>query len=424
MGILLLYKTYSLVYYYITTIIIYNLRKVNDMGIPSYADRMAGVSGSAVREILKLTQQPDIISFGGGLPSADSFPMEDLKAILVELAENLTPGLLQYGETEGYRPLREEVAKLMATKGVNVASDDVLITSGSQQGLDLVAKSFINPGDKIVVESPTYLAALQTFRMYGAEFIEAPVDADGVIPEELAKILDNEENVKLIYMIPSFQNPSGRTVSAGRRQAIVDVVKNYDVILIEDAPYEDLKYTDEVFPSMKSMDTTGQILYFGSFSKVITPGFRLGYSVASEPILSRMIIGKQSTDLNCSVFSQAVLAEFLKRGLLPDHLKKINAEYKAKRDLMLATLEESMPEGITWTRPEGGLFLWLELPAHMSTNELFLKAVEKKVAYVAGDSFFAAGEPHNAMRINFSNATPEKIVIGIKALAEVIKENL
>lgn len=394
------------------------------MGIPSYADRMAGVSGSAVREILKLTQQPDMISFGGGLPSADSFPMEDLKSILHELTDNLTPGLLQYGETEGYMPLREEVVKLMATKGVHVPVDDVLITSGSQQGLDLVAKSFINPGDKVVVESPTYLAALQTFRMYGAEFIEAPVDADGVIAEELDKILSNEPGVKLIYMIPSFQNPSGRSISTERRKAIMEVVQKYDVILIEDAPYEDLKYTDEVYPSMKSMDTTGQVLYFGSFSKVITPGFRLGYSVAAEPILSRMIIGKQSCDLNCSVFTQAILAEYLKRGLLPEHLEKINAEYKAKRDLMLATLEETMPEGVTWTHPEGGLFLWLELPMHMSTNDMFLSAVEKKVAYVAGDSFYAAGEPHNAMRINFSNATPENIVKGIKILAEVIKENM
>ena len=394
------------------------------MGIPSYADRMAGVSGSAVREILKLTQQPDMISFGGGLPSADSFPMDDLKAILNDITANLTPGLLQYGETEGYMPLREEVVKFVATKDINVTVDDVLITSGSQQGLDLVAKAFINKGDKIVVESPTYLAALQTFRLYGAEFIEAPVDADGVIAEELDKILATEENVKLVYLIPSFQNPSGRTMPAERRKAVIDVIQKYDVILIEDAPYEDLKYIDTVYPSMKSMDTTGQVLYFGSFSKAITPGFRLGYSVASEPILSRMIIGKQSCDLNCSVFTQAILAEYLKRGLLPEHLEKINAEYKAKRDLMLATMDEVMPEGVTWTRPEGGLFLWLELPAHMSTNDMFMAAVEKKVAYVAGDSFFAAGEPHNAMRINFSNATPENIVKGIKILAEVIKENM
>lgn len=394
------------------------------MGIPSYADRMAGASGSAVREILKLTQQPDMISFGGGLPSADSFPMDDLKAILKDITENLTPALLQYGETEGYRPLREEIAKFMATKDVHVTMDNVLITSGSQQGLDLVAKAFINPGDKIVVESPTYLAALQTFRMYGAQFVEAPVDADGVIAEELDRILKTEEHVKLVYMIPSFQNPSGRTVSTERRKAIMEVIQKYNVVLIEDAPYEDLKYTDAVYPCMKSMDTTGQVLYFGSFSKTVAPGFRIGYSVAAPEVLSRMIIGKQTCDLNVSVFTQAIMAEYLKRGFMPEHLKKINEEYKAKRDLMLKTLEETMPDGVAWTHPEGGLFLWLELPVHMSTNDLFLKAIEKKVAYVAGDSFYATGEPHNAMRINFSNATPENIVVGVKALAEVVKANL
>lgn len=394
------------------------------MGIPVYADRMANVSGSAVREILKLTQQPDMISFGGGLPSADSFPMEDLKDIINQITENMTASVLQYGETEGYRPLREEIVKFMATKGVNTCVDNVLITSGSQQGLDLVAKAFISKGDKIVVESPTYLAALQVFKMYEADFIEAPVDEDGIIPSELDRILRTEQAVKLVYMIPCFQNPSGRTVSAARRKEILAVIQKYDVVLIEDAPYEDLKYTDAQYPSMKSMDITGQVLYFGSFSKTVAPGFRVGYSIADESILSKMIIGKQSCDLHVSIFSQMVMAEYLKRGLMPDHLKQINAEYAKKRDLMLKTLAETMPEGVTWTRPEGGLFLWLELPGSISTNDLFLKAIAKKVAYVAGDSFYAAGQPHNAMRINFSNATPENIVKGVQALAEVIKENL
>lgn len=394
------------------------------MGIPSYSDRMAGVSGSAVREILKLTQQPDMISFGGGLPSADSFPMDDLKDIINGITENMTASVLQYGETEGYRPLREEIAKFMGTKGVDVKMEDVLITSGSQQGLDLVAKAFLSKGDKVVVESPTYLAALQAFRMYEADFIEAPVDEDGIIPEELDRILATEDKVKLVYMIPCFQNPSGRTVPTARRQAIMEVIQKHDVVLIEDAPYEDLKYTDEVYPCMKSMDTTGQVLYFGSFSKTVAPGFRVGYSIASEPILSKMIIGKQSCDLHVSIFSQMVMAEYLKRGLMPDHLKAINAEYAKKRDLMLQVLEENMPEGVKWTHPEGGLFLWVELPEHMNTNDLFMKAIEKKVAYVAGDSFFAKGEPKNAMRMNFSNATPEKIIAGVKALADVIRENM
>lgn len=394
------------------------------MGIPSYADRMAHVSGSAVREILKLTQQPDMISFGGGLPSANSFPMEDLKDIIDGITKNMTASALQYGETEGYRPLREEIVKFMATKGVNTSVDDILITAGSQQGLDLIAKTFINKGDKIVVESPTYLAALQAFRMYEAEFIAAPVDADGVIPAELDKILQTEEHVKLVYMIPSFQNPSGRTMPTQRRKEIMQVIQKYNVVLIEDAPYEDLKYTEKQYPSMKSMDTTGQVLYFGSFSKTVAPGFRVGYSIAAEPILSKMIIGKQSCDLHVSIFSQMVIAEYLRRGLMPDHLKQINMEYARKRDLMLKTLEETMPEGVVWTHPEGGLFLWLELPMYMSTNDLFMKALEKKVAYVAGDSFYATGEPHNAMRINFSNATEENIVKGVNALAEVVKENM
>lgn len=394
------------------------------MGIPSYSDRMANVSGSAVREILKLTQQPDMISFGGGLPSEDSFPMEDLKDIMNKITDNMTASALQYGLTEGYIPLREEIVKFMAAKGVNTCVDDILITAGSQQGLDLVAKAFINKGDKIIVESPTYLAALQAFKMYEAEFISAPVDEDGVIPAELDHILQTEENVKLVYMIPSFQNPSGRTTSAERRKELIKVIQKYDVVLIEDAPYEDLKYTDKQYPSMKSMDTTGQVLYFGSFSKIVAPGFRVGYSIADEPILSKMIVGKQSCDLHVSMLSQMIIAEYLHRGLMPDHLKQINVEYAKKRDLMLRTLADVMPKGVTWTHPEGGLFLWVELPAHMSTNELFLKAVEKKVAYVAGDSFFATGEPHNAMRINFSNATEENIVKGINTLAEVIKENM
>lgn len=393
------------------------------MGIPAYAARMAKESDGAISALLKLTQQPDIISFGGGLPSEESFPVEDLKNIINDITANLNGSVLQYGVTEGYLPLREEIVKLMATQGVQTSVDEVLVTAGSQQGLDLIAKAFIDKGDKIIVESPTYLAALQAFRMYEAEFIEAPLDEDGVIPAELDRILATEK-VKLIYLIPTFQNPSGRTISAARRKELMEVIQKYDVILIEDNPYGDLKYTDAVYPTMKSMDTTGQVLYFGSFSKIIAPGFRVGYSIASAPILSKMIEGKQSCDLHVSIFSQMVIAEYLKRGLLPEHLKVINAQYKEKRDLMLAALEEHMPEGVKWTHPEGGLFLWLELPEGMSTNELLPEAVEKKVAYVCGDAFYAAGEPKNAMRINFSNATKENIVKGVVTLAEVIKSKM
>ncbi|MBR6755689.1 MAG: PLP-dependent aminotransferase family protein [Peptococcaceae bacterium] len=393
------------------------------MGIPAYSVRMAKESDGAISALLKLTQQPDMISFGGGLPSEESFPVEDLKNIINDITADLNGGVLQYGVTEGYLPLREEIVKLMASKGVQISVDEVLVTAGSQQGLDLIAKAFIDKGDKIIVESPTYLAALQAFRMYEAEFIEAPLDEDGVIPAELDRILATEK-VKLIYLIPTFQNPSGRTISAERRKELMEVIRKYDVVLIEDDPYGDLKYTDDIYPTMKSMDTTGQVLYFGSFSKIIAPGFRVGYSIASAPILSKMVEGKQSCDLHVSIFSQMVIAEYLKRGLLPEHLQVINAQYKEKRDLMLASLEEHMPDGVTWTHPEGGLFLWLELPAGMSSNELLPEAVNQKVAYVCGDSFYAAGEPKNAMRINFSNATKENIVKGIITLAEVIKNKM
>ena len=245
------------------------------MGIPAYSVRMAKESDGAISALLKLTQQPDMISFGGGLPSEESFPVEDLKNIINDITADLNGGVLQYGVTEGYLPLREEIVKLMASKGVQISVDEVLVTAGSQQGLDLIAKAFIDKGDKIIVESPTYLAALQAFRMYEAEFIEAPLDEDGVIPAELDRILATEK-VKLIYLIPTFQNPSGRTISAERRKELMEVIRKYDVVLIEDDPYGDLKYTDDIYPTMKSMDTTGQVLYdsaqmgsrFSHFSEV------------------------------------------------------------------------------------------------------------------------------------------------------------
>ena len=392
--------------------------------IAAFSDRLANADGSAVQEILRLTQQPDIISFAGGLPSADAFPIEDMQQIMRDFADHLGAEALQYGAAEGYKPLREEIIRFLKAKNIHASLDEIIITSGSQQGLDLVAKTFLNKGDKVIVESPTYLAALQAFSMYEPAFIEAPVDADGVIPAKLDEILAGDDKVKLIYLIPCFQNPSGRTIPAARRKEILEVVKKYDVVLIEDAPYEDLKYTDEEYPSFKSMDETGQVLYFGSFSKSLAPGFRLGYSVGCPKMLERMVIGKQNCDLNVSVFTQMIVAEYMRRDLLPPHIKKICKQYKAKRDLMLDALEKEMPEGVKWTKPEGGLFIWIELPDYMDTDKMFIEAVEKKVAYVAGSSFFAKGEPRNCMRVNFSNATPEKVVQGVKALAEVVKANL
>lgn len=394
------------------------------MAIADYADRVATLSGSAVREILKLTQQPDMISFGGGMPSEDAFPTEDLKRIMNGIVADLGGEVLQYGVTEGYLPLREEIVKMMAAKGVQTKADDVLITSGSQQGIDLVARAFLNKGDKVIVESPTYLSAIQVFKLYEADLIPVAVDEDGILPGELQKIFDTYgEAVKLVYMVPTFQNPTGKAMPLARRQEILSIINQQKVVLIEDDPYGDLRYSGEAIPTFASLDKEGQVLYLGSFSKVVAPGLRVGYAIADEAILSKMVIGKQANDVHTPMFSQMVIAQYLKEGLLPGHLAEINAMYRQKRDEMLKCLDAYMPAGVKWTHPDGGLFIWLELPEGMNSNDLFMEAVKEKVAFVAGDSFFAHGEVKNAMRLNFSNATWENIEIGIRKLAEVIKKN-
>lgn len=394
------------------------------MAIADYADRVATLSGSAVREILKLTQQPDMISFGGGMPSEDAFPTEDLKRIMNGIVADLGGEVLQYGVTEGYLPLREEIVKMMAAKGVQTKADDVLITSGSQQGIDLVARAFLNKGDKVIVESPTYLSAIQVFKLYEADLIPVAVDEDGILPGELQKIFDTYgEAVKLVYMVPTFQNPTGKAMPLARRQEILSIINQQKVVLIEDDPYGDLRYSGEAIPTFASLDKEGQVLYLGSFSKVVAPGLRVGYAIADEAILGKMVIGKQANDVHTPMFSQMVIAQYLKEGLLPGHLAEINAMYRQKRDEMLKCLDAYMPAGVKWTHPDGGLFIWLELPEGMNSNDLFMEAVKEKVAFVAGDSFFAHGEVKNAMRLNFSNATWENIEIGIRKLAEVIKKN-
>lgn len=392
------------------------------MAIAAYADRIVPLSGGAVREILKLTQQPDMISFGGGMPSEDAFPTKDLQRIMGDIIAHLDGEVLQYGVTEGYVPLREEIVRLMAAKGVQADTDKVLITSGSQQGIDLVARTFLNKGDKVIVESPTYLAAIQVFKLYEAELIPVAVDEDGMLPNELQKIFDKYgEQVKLVYMVPTFQNPTGKAMPLARRQEILSIINQQKVVLIEDDPYGDLRYSGEAIPSFASLDKVGQVLYLGSFSKVIAPGLRVGYAIADEPILSKMIIGKQANDVHTPMFSQMVIAKYLQEGLLPAHLAEINEMYRKKRDEMLRCLAEYMPEGVRWTHPDGGLFIWLELPEGMSSNDLFPEALKEKVAFVAGDAFFAHGEVKNTMRLNFSNAKWEELEKGIKSLAKVIK---
>ena len=394
------------------------------MGTVPYADRVAHLNSNAIREILKLTQKPEIISFAGGLPAEESFPIDEIKGIMMDIVNNLDGKTLQYGITEGYVPLREEIVKLVKPLGMEIGISDILVTTGSQQGLDLVSKGFLNKGDKILVESPTYLSAIQVFKLYEAECVAAPVDADGIDPVQLDKVLSQDKTIKVLYMIPTFQNPSGRSIPEARRRAIMEVVAKHDILVIEDNPYGELRYSGDVLPTLQSLDQHGQVVYLGSFSKIIAPGFRVGFSIATPYIMSRLIIGKQACDLHSPILTQMIIAEYMSRGMMENHLQIINKQYKEKRDIMIECLEQHMPEGVTWTHPDGGLFLWAQLPSHMNTLELFSKAVERNVAFVAGEFFFADGEPKNTMRLNFSNATHENIRIGMKVLAEVIKENM
>jgi len=394
---------------------------VIELGNAPFAERLENMSGNVIREILKLIAQPDMISFGGGMPSADAFPMEDVKKIMNDIINTSGTDLLQYSSSEGYGPLREYIAGWLAGKGIKALPEEVLILSGSQQGIDLAAKSFINTGDRVIVENPTYLAALQIFKTYQAQFTIADVDDEGINIESLKKALESDaERNKLLYLVPTFQNPTGLTMSAKRRQEVMELVSNYEITVIEDDPYGSLNYSGEKIPALKSFEKDGQTVYLGSFSKIISPGLRVGYAVAPKEILNKMIIGKQATDVHTSNLSQMIVYEFCRRGLLDQHIAKINAVYKEKRDLMLKCMEEYFPANVEWTNPVGGLFIWAELPQGVSTVKLLEEAVKEKVAFIPGNSFFATGGGENTMRLNFSNASSEDIEKGIKKLGGVI----
>ncbi|WP_353097388.1 PLP-dependent aminotransferase family protein [Tissierella praeacuta] len=388
----------------------------------SYAKRMDNIKASEIRELLKLTQQPNIISFAGGMPAPESFPVEELIKIGRDVLEKTGTQALQYGPTEGYQPLREIIAKRMAKVKVDAKAENILVTSGSQQGLDFAAKIFINPGDVIVCESPTYLGAINAFKAYEPKFIEVSTDKDGMKMEELEEVLKNNDNVKFIYVIPDFQNPSGKTWSVERRIKLVELANKYNVAIIEDNPYGELRFEGEILPAVKHYDTEGRVAFLGTFSKILCPGLRLGWVVADKEFLSKFVLVKQGADLQSSTISQMEVARFLEIYNIDDHIKKIIDIYKARRDVMIKTMEEEFPEGVSFTYPEGGLFTWVVLPEYMNARELALKALEQNVAYVPGGSFFPNGGNENTFRLNYSNMNEEKIMEGIKRLAKVIKE--
>lgn len=388
-----------------------------------FASRMDGLKGSEIREILKLTEKPGVISFAGGLPAPELFPIEEMKKISTLVLEESGMAALQYTTTEGFPALRDHIADRMNSKSkTNITKDDILITNGSQQGLDFSGKVFLDEGDVVLCESPSYLGAINAFKSYCPKFVEVPTDNQGMIMEELEKILENTENVKMIYVIPDFQNPTGRTWPLERRKKFMEIINKYEIPVIEDNPYGELRFEGESLPALKSMDKKGLVIYLGSFSKVFCPGYRIGWTCASPQILSKFIFVKQGADLQASTISQREVSKFMDIYDLDKHVEKIKSVYKKRRDLMLETMKEEFPEGLEYTHPEGGLFTWVQLPEHLDSRVIMKECVDNDVAYVPGGSFFPNGGKENCFRLNYSNMPDERIVEGVKRLGAVLKK--
>lgn len=388
-----------------------------------FANRIAHLRASEIREILKVTERPEVISFAGGLPAPELFPVEEIMNInRIVLEENGTKAL-QYSTTEGYTPLREWIAdRTNKNMGSSFTCENILLTHGSQQALDLTGKVFLDEGDVVLCESPTYLAAISAFKAYGCKFREVPTDNEGMLPDELEKILETTENIKLIYVIPDFQNPTGRTWSIERREMLVEAAMRYNVMIIEDNPYGELRFEGEALPSVKSFDKIGCVICLGTFSKIFCPGYRIGWVAGDENVISKYVLVKQGVDLQCNTIAQMEIAKYLELYSIDDHIAKIKQAYKSRRDTVVKTMEEEFPEGVTFTRPEGGLFAWVELPQNIDSRDVLVKCLEKNVAFVPGGSFFPNVNRYNTLRINFSNMPEDRIVEGIKLLASVLRE--
>lgn len=402
-----------------------------------YALRTEGMTASVIRELLKLTEAPDVISFAGGLPAPEVFPVEEFRRAADTVLREYGTKALQYGATEGFLPLRQHIVKMMRRYGVQAHEDNVMITSGSQQALDLIGMLLLNPGDKILTERPTYLGALQAWRAYQARYITVPIDQDGLITDHLEEAL--RSGPKFMYILPNFQNPGGVTLSLERRMELVRMADDYGIPIVEDDPYGQLRYSGDHLPPLVVLDCdhlesrardghgyfTGNVIYTSTFSKTLAPGLRLGWIVAPVEVLQRLVQCKQGMDLHTSTLNQMIAYEVIKDGFLDQHVKLIRRVYRERRDVMLAAMERCFPEEVTWTRPDGGLFLWAWLPEELDAAELLKEAVARhKVAFVPGSAFYPDGSGHNTMRLNFSNARPEMIEEGIRRLGLLLKERM
>jgi 2-aminoadipate transaminase len=395
-----------------------------------FADRTLRMTSSAIREFLKLTGDPELISFAGGLPAPEVFPLPEIEYALTRVLGEHWAEALQYGATEGYLPLRQMLVRHMDRYGIQVTTDNVLITSGAQQALDLIGKLLLNPGDIVVSEAPTYLGALQAFSAYQPEFLSVPVDEEGLRLDRLEELLSL--GPKFLYVLPNFQNPTGVTLSLARRRKLVELSAHYHTPIVEDDPYGQLRYEGEHLPSLVRLDAElhgcasgeafrGAVLYLGTFSKTLAPGLRLGWVVAPAEVIGKLVQLKQGADLHTSTFTQMLAYEVARGGFLDEHVRLIRSVYGERRDAMLRAMETHFPSTVQWTRPQGGLFLWVTLPPGLDSTALLKEALEQKVAFVPGTPFYPSGGGARTLRLNFSYCTPERIEEGIARLGAVLR---
>ncbi len=391
----------------------------------NFAERMANVKASEIRELLALTAKPEIISFAGGLPAPELFPVDEMQSAIDAVMKDGGKAAMQYGTTEGAPRLREQIAeRLLAKNNIKTDIKNILMTAGSQQGLDFAARLFVNPGDVIIMESPSYLGAINAFKLSQPNFVEVPTDENGMIMEELEKVLATTPNVKLIYVIPDFQNPSGRTWPLERRKQFMEIINKYEIPVLEDNPYGELRYKGEYQPALKSMDEKGLVIYLGTFSKILAPGLRLGWIVANDEYINKFNLIAQAAVLQTSTFNIAVVSKYIDMFDLDKHVAGIRETYKHRCNLMVDSMKKYFPAGVTFTDPDGGLFTWAELPEYINTKVMATQALDEKVAYVPGAGFFPNGGNDHCMRLNYSCMPDERIIEGIKRLGKVIESNL
>ena len=392
----------------------------------NYADRLKNLESNAIRAIFKLLENPEVISFAGGMPATDCIALDLINKFSSEILQSDAGyKVLQYGGTEGYLPLRQALTKYIEKTGLkNSTIDNNLIISGGQQGIDLTFKAFINKGDCILVEDPTYLAALHIAKTYEAKVVGVNSDDDGINLNDLEDKI-KKYSPKVIYIVPNFSNPSGKTLSYSKREDVARLSAKYNVMVLEDDPYRELRYSNEPLPSIKSFDKCGNIIYLTSFSKVVAPGLRVGAVFADENVIKKLTIGKQATDVHTTTLSQAIVEKFIRGDVLDNLIKENVPKYKIRRDAMIDCIKKYMPDNFKFTNPDGGLFIWGNFPLNFSAKDYFKKAVEEyKVAYVCGNDFFADGKGDNCIRLNFSNASVDKIETGICSLGTMFKKQV